>query len=152
MPEISDGANQVAKATESSGKLLVVGRESTFSKEIIDYTIDMADRMSYEVVALNTAPLSCETFMQSSSRDQVCIDFDMLAEQNAQSFREAAEKKSIPFTHAVKYFEYDEAIEELRQEVGEFEFVVSEEAHDGAPSEDEAGEKSKREIFVYALL
>ena len=43
-------------------QLLVVGRESTFSKEIIDYALDMAQRMSYEILALNTAPLSCDTF------------------------------------------------------------------------------------------
>ncbi|MCJ7539291.1 MAG: hypothetical protein MUO88_06450, partial [Desulfobacterales bacterium] len=54
-------------------KLLVMGRESTFSKEIIDYALEMAQRMSYDILALNTAPLSCDTFkLFSSSRDQVC--------------------------------------------------------------------------------
>ena len=54
-------------------KLLVMGRESTFSKEIIDYALEMAQRMSYDILALNTAPLSCETFkLFSSSRNQVC--------------------------------------------------------------------------------
>ncbi|MBU0769481.1 MAG: hypothetical protein KJ687_10355, partial [Proteobacteria bacterium] len=53
-------------------KLLVMGRESTFSKEIIDYSLEMAQRMSYNILALNTAPLSCETFkLFSSSRNQV---------------------------------------------------------------------------------
>ena len=58
---------------EESKKLVVVGKESTFSQEIIDYAIDMAERMSYEIVALNTAPLSCETFKLSSSRTKLFI-------------------------------------------------------------------------------
>ena len=150
MPEISNDTVHEAQGTEEPGNLLVVGRESSFSKAIIDYAIDLAERMSYGIVALNTAPLSCETFMLSSSRDQVCTDFDMLAEQHARSFREEAEKRNIPFTHVVKYFEYDEAIEELRQEIGEFEFVVSEEAHDSTTDRPEAVENPR--IFVFSLL
>ncbi len=40
---------------EAIGKLLVIGRESVFSPEIIDYALEMAERMSYEIIALNTA-------------------------------------------------------------------------------------------------
>ena len=39
-------------------RLVVIGRESVFSQEIIDYAIEMAERMSYEIIALNAAPLS----------------------------------------------------------------------------------------------
>jgi len=51
---------------KSSDILLVVGQESSFSQEIIDYALEMAKRMSYEIVALNTAPLSCDTFKMFS--------------------------------------------------------------------------------------
>ena len=50
------------REAQAPTKLLVMGRESDFSKEIIDYSLEMAQRMSYEILALNTAPLSCETF------------------------------------------------------------------------------------------
>jgi len=83
-------------------KLLVMGRESDFSKEIIDYALEMAERMSYEILALNTAPLSCETFkLFSSSRNQVCEEFKSMSEQNAGLFQEAAVEKGIPFHHIV---------------------------------------------------
>lgn len=42
-------------AQEKAGKLLVVGREGTFSREVIDYAIEMAQRLHYEILALNTA-------------------------------------------------------------------------------------------------
>ncbi|MGD2150208.1 MAG: hypothetical protein PVF99_06345, partial [Desulfobacterales bacterium] len=68
-------------------RLLVMGRESDFSKEIIDYALEMAQRMSYEILALNTAPLSCETFkLFSSSRNQVCQEFKSMSEKSADLF------------------------------------------------------------------
>ena len=144
---------QETKETAVSKKLLVVGKESTFSTEIIDYAIDMAERMSYEIVALNTAPLSCDTFkLFSDSRDKICGDFQMLAETNAQPFRENAETRGIAFTHVVKYTESTEVLEELRKEIGEFEFVVSEEEQDAEYDRAENGERPRKEIFVYSML
>jgi len=133
-------------------KLVVIGKESTFSKEIIDYAIDMAQQMSYEIVALNTAPLSCDTFkMFSDSRDRLCLDFQMLAEQNVQPFKEKAESLGIPFTHVVKYTDSDEVLAELRKEIGEFEFVISEE-EDAAYNRSENEKRPRKEIFVYSVL
>ena len=143
---------QEAKAVEESRKLVVVGRESVFSQEIIDYAIDMAERMSYEIVALNTAPLSCETFKLSNSRDQICTDFQMLSEQNVRPFRQAAENRGISFQHVVKFSESYEVLKELRKEIGEFEFVISEEEQDSAADRAETGERPRQEIFVYSML
>jgi len=140
------------KTVEESRKLVVVGRESIFSKGIIDYAIEMAERMSYEIVALNTAPLSCETFRLSSSRDQICTDFQMLSEQNVRPFREEAEKRGIPFSHVVKFSESYEVLKQLRKEIGEFEFVISEEEQDVSTSRAETGERPRQEIFVYSML
>lgn len=140
------------KAKDETPRLVVVGRESTFSKEIIDYAIEMAERMSYEIVALNTAPLSCETFWRSSSRDSICTDFQMLSEHNVQPFREAAEEKGIPFSHIVRYSDSNEVLVELRKEIGEFEFVVSEEEQDAESNRAENRDRPKQEIFVYSML
>jgi hypothetical protein len=143
---------QETKTAEESRRLVVVGKESVFSQEIIDYAINMAERMSYEIVALNTAPLSCETFIQSSSREKICTDFQMLAEMNVAPFREEAERRGIPFSHVVKYTDSKEVLRELRKEIGEFEFVVSEEESESATDRAENGEKAKQEIFVYSIL
>ena len=151
-PEYAEDVIQETKAVEESRKLVVVGRESTFSRDIIDYAIDMAETMSYEIVALNTAPLSCETFRLSTSRDQICTDFQMLSEQNVQPFREEAEKRGISFTHVVRFSESSEVLSALRKEIGEFDFVVSEEEHDVASNRAENGERLRREIFVYSML
>ncbi len=138
---------------EAAGKLLVVGRESVFSQEIIDYALEMAERMSYEIIALNTAPLSCDTFkLFSSSRDKICEDFEDLSKKNVRAFQEAAEKKDIPFTHVVKFSESYEVLKEIKVEIGEFEFVVSEMEEEENASGTENGEKAKPEICVYSIM
>jgi hypothetical protein len=135
-------------------RLLVVGRESVFSEEIIEYAIEMAERLSYGIIALNTAPLSCDTFrLFASSRDRICEDFEEISKKNIIAFKERAEKKGIPFQHVVKFSDSYEVLKEIKAEIGEFEFVVSEveeELEDASGSE--TGEKPKREISVYSIM
>ncbi|MGD9008017.1 MAG: hypothetical protein PVG41_08855 [Desulfobacteraceae bacterium] len=140
--------------TEAVNRLLVVGRESVFSEEIIDYAIEMAERLSYGIIALNTAPLSCDTFrLFSSSRKQICEDFEEISRKNSIPFQEMAEKKGIPFTHVVKFSDSYEVLKEIKAEIGEFEFVVSEVEEDPEDaSAAESGEKPKREISVYSIM
>jgi altronate dehydratase len=134
-------------------KLLVLGRESDFSKEIIDYAIDMAQRMSYEILALNTAPLSCETFkLFSSSRNQVCEEFKSMSKKNAGLFQEAAAEKSIQFDHVVMFSEPEEALESITREHRDIAFVVSESVEDRAASRIEEGERLARKLYVYSMV
>jgi hypothetical protein len=134
-------------------KLLVMGRESDFSKEIIDYALEMAQRMSYEILALNTAPLSCETFkLFSSSRNQVCEEFSSMSKKNAGLFQEAAAEKGIPFHHIVMFSEPEEALESITREHKDIAFVVSETVEDRAESRIEEGERLRRNLYVYSMV
>ena len=134
-------------------KLLVMGRESTFSREIIDYALEMAHRMSYDITALNTAPLSCETFkLFSSSRNQVCEEFKSLSEKNAALFQEAAAEKGIPFEHIVMFSEPEEALESITKENRDIAFVVSETVEDRAESRIEEAERLRTNLFVYSMV
>jgi len=134
------------------GKLLVVGRESAFSREVIDYALEMAQRMSYEILALNTAPLSCETFkIFSSSHKKLCQDFRALSEKNVKQFRQEAEKLGVPFEHIVKFSERDEALEEINKEFRDIEFVVSDAEEENVPRPEE-GERPSQPIYVYSMI
>ena len=138
---------------EHNGKLLVIGRESSFSREIIDYALEMAHRMSYEILALNTAPLSCETFkIFSSSRKQLCRDFRILAEENVKDFKEEAERLGVPFSHVVKFSERDQALEELNQEFKGIEFVISDAEQEEVMNRPEEGERPTQPIYVYSMI
>jgi len=141
------------EAAEKNGKLLVIGRESAFTPDVIDYALDMADRLSYDIIALNTAPLSCETFkLFSSSRNKVCQDFQRISEESVGLFAVRAAQKNIRFDHVVKFSEADQAIDEVRREQGQIDFVISdlEEAHADIQAEQSA--RPHREICVYSMI
>ncbi|MFO7556698.1 MAG: hypothetical protein R6W88_15970 [Desulfobacterales bacterium] len=141
------------KEEQALTKLLVMGRESTFSKEIIDYALEMAQRMSYDILALNTAPLSCETFkLFSSSRNQVCEEFKGMSEKNAALFQEAAAENGIHFEHIVMFSEPEEALESITKEHRDIAFVVSETVEDRADNRIEEGERLRTNLFVYSMV
>jgi len=134
-------------------QLLVAGRESTFSKEIVDYALDMAQRMSYDILALNTAPLSCETFkLFSSSRNQICEEFKSMSEKNAAMFQQAAAEKGIAFDHIVMFSEADEALQEVTRNNKNIAFVVSESIEDRAENRIEEGERLRQHLYVYSVV
>lgn len=136
--------SRLSKSVASDlGRLLVIGRESDFSPELIRYALAMSKRMSYQILALNAAGFNNESFkLFPTARDRVCQDFLVISEKNAALFRKAAEKDGVPFVHAVKYSDQDDAIDELRKELGDIDYVVCE-------SEDEPG---RGQIVAYTPL
>lgn len=138
---------------EEAGKLLVVGRETGFSREVIEYALEMAQRLSYEILALNTAPLSGDTFrLFSSSQKRLCQDFRALSEENVRPFQGEAERLGIPFTHVVKFQERDAALEEISREFGNIEFVVSDTEEERTVVRSEQGERAREAIYVYSMV
>jgi predicted alpha/beta-fold hydrolase len=139
-------------AEERAGRLLVVGREGTFSREVIDYAIEMAQRLSYEILALNTAALSGETFrLFSSSHRKLSEDFRALSEKNARPFQQEAERVGVSFAHVVKFGDRDEAIDEVNREFGNIEFVVSDTEEERLVDRPEEGERATQPIYVYSV-
>ena len=153
-PELAEGLMAMeTMVEETTGKLLVVGNESTFSQEVIDYALEMAHRMSYEILALNTAPLSCETFkLFSSSRNKICQEFQEVSAENARAFQEKAEQRGISFSCVVKFREPDDALEEIKREFKDIEFVVSEVEETQVSNRPEERERPRQGIFVYAMV
>ncbi|MEJ2284281.1 MAG: hypothetical protein P8X85_11880 [Desulfobacterales bacterium] len=138
---------------KTAAKLLVVGRESTFSREIIDYALEMAQRMSYEILALNSVALSCETFnLFSLSSNKLCQEFREISEENVRVFQQEAEKKGIHFSHVVKFVEPDEALAEIKREYKDIEFVISEAEEEQVTRRIEEGERARQDIFVYTMV
>lgn len=135
------------------GKLVVVGRESEFPRDLVDYALDMAQRLSYEIVALNTAPLSCETFkIFSSSRSKLCEEFQGLAEKSAAEFRAEVTQRGIPFKHVIKFSDVDDALRDLQGEIGDIDFIVSDVQETEAREASTEERRLESEIVVYAMV
>lgn len=142
---------QAAAATE--GKLLVMGQESAFSEEVVAYAIDMAQRMSFEILALNSAPLSCDSFsLFSTSRSKLCKEFQSISEENALAFRQAAEANRIPFTHVVKFDDPEQALSSVQHEYGNIEFVISDSPQASTVDRVTNTNRPRNEVLVYSMI
>jgi FixJ family two-component response regulator len=132
------------KEPSDLGYLLVIGRESDFSSDLIQYALDISKRMSYQIIALNAAGFNKESFrLFPTAREKVCQDFQEISEKNAALFRQAAKKERIPFNHVVKFCEREEAITEIRKEIGDIDYVVCE-------ADEEADQpKARGQIVAY---
>lgn len=149
-----DGSHEGAHEEEHiHAKLLVMGKESTFSQDIIDYALEMANRLSYDVLALNTAPLSCHTFkMFSSSHSKVCEDFKQLSETNILPFKKAAEDQGINFEHVVMFNEADAALAAITKQDKSISFVISETMEDRDPHRVAEDEQIRPSLYVYSIV
>ncbi|MBF0451031.1 MAG: hypothetical protein HQK75_10035 [Candidatus Magnetomorum sp.] len=138
---------------ERLGKLLVIGKESQFSDGVIAYSLEMAQRMSFEIIALNTAPLSCKSFsLFSPSLSGVCKEFKDLSEQNISNFQEQALQSQLKFTHVVKFSEAEAATEQIQKEFGTIDFVVSEPEEERVDNRVQKDNRLQNEIFVYSMV
>lgn len=152
MTPTAEAQEAVEQPADQPGVLLVIGNDDTFSRRIIDYALEMAQRMSYRIVALNMAPVPEAAFRLLSPPSDKIQEFEQSARQNAATFAEAAEEAGIPFEHIVKFGETDAVIDEVAREYGGVEFVVSE------PAEDQAGDRAAREdrpqnqVYVYTMV
>lgn len=135
------------------GKLLVMGQESTFSSEVVDYAIDMARRMSFEILALNSAPLSCDSFgLFSTSRNKLCDEFQSISKENVAAFRQNAETNKIPFTHVVKFDDPEQALSSVQQEYGKIEFVISDSPQASTVNRAANTNRPRSEVLVYSMI
>lgn len=134
------------------GKLLVVGAESRFPEAVISYAVEMAARMSYDIIALNTLPLNNTALgLFSLPQKEVQNDFIELSRKQVVAFQEAAEKNSIRLDHVVKFKEVDAAIEEIRKDYPTLEFIIESPQEKQAEDRPENRENLRRQIQVYTM-
>jgi len=120
-------AKALIKGTVSKEKLLVVGSEEGFSERLVNHAINMAERMGYEITALNVIPVGMRIF--SVLQDKVKEELKGKTEKEAEAFSAKASKMRIPFTHTVKFGNLDKIVREVNRECKETLFIVTEPEH-----------------------
>ena len=123
-----DHARELLKKDETKAsereKILVVGHEEGFSETLVNYALGMAERMNYEIAALNVIPMSKRlvSFLNEKVRDELQTNL----KDEAESFKMKALEKNIPFNYTVKFGETDRIIKELNGELTSVSFVLTE--------------------------
>ena len=127
------GAHKEATATMDrihEKKILVVGHNNTFSSNLTEYSLGMAKRLSYNIVALSSGQVD------NNEKDS----FVDKCKTNIELFKEMAKKSGVFFDHIIKTNNTEKAIEEVYREFRDIDFVVAEDNFD-----------RRRECYVYAL-
>jgi hypothetical protein len=131
---LQEEAQEIMRAElAEASKVLVVGHEDTFSKALVDYAVGFAERMGYEIVALNISPVRTESKHIGPFCDMLCEEFDKKCQEGVGALCRLCEEKNIPFTHLVKFGEVDDCIKEAHEEMRRVEFVIAE--PDSCPEE-----------------
>jgi hypothetical protein len=124
---LQEEAQEIMRAELAEGaKILVVGYEDTFSKALVDYAVGFAERMGYEIVALNISPVRTESTTIGPFCDMLCEEFNKKCQEGIGALCRVCEEKSIPLTHLVKFGEIDDCIKEAHEEMRRVEFVITE--------------------------
>jgi hypothetical protein len=87
----------------------------------------MAERMGYEITALNVIPVGKRIF--SVLQDKVKDELNGRMEKEAEAFSAKASKLRITFTHSVKFGNHDKIIKEVSKECKDILFIVTEPEH-----------------------
>jgi hypothetical protein len=128
--EVNDSMWQGQLEEDSKGKqverrkILVVGRGDLFTEEAADYTVNLAERLDYDIFAVNIGRGS-DAFSSSDSEMVWREGFRKRAEAAAKALRKKAVIKGIHCDHKVKFGDLETVVEELNHEVKRAEFVVA---------------------------
>ncbi len=105
--------------------IVVVGDGRRFSKDLMHYSVEMAKRLHYSIIALNAIPIGEELPVRGMERRRLIEKFEGECREEAIPFQKLASEHGIGFLHIVKFTEKEIALEELKREHPEIEFVIS---------------------------
>ena len=118
-------AQQIIEEYEAEPrKVLVVGKEEIFSKHVMDYALGFAERMGYEIVALNILPLPTDSPKLAPYYSLISDDFKNKCEESVSNFYNACKERGIGFQHVVKIGDPEQCIKETHREIKRIEFVI----------------------------
>jgi hypothetical protein len=129
-------ATEEQEIPSSNKKILVLGDEYLFPKQIIDYAVDMAKRFGYDIVALNALPYDHRSRFLDNFHGRVNDSFVEHAERAVMPFAIRAQEEGIVFYHHVEKLGEKEALRKMHKSHPEIEFVITTPPHtDGLSAE-----------------
>jgi hypothetical protein len=143
-----DPSQEVAlHQTEARPKILVVGKEDSFTERVMDYTVNLAQRLGYDIIAMNVNTVVGQSgaFLHPF-KHHLRETFEIHAAEAAELLRRKAFDRGIEFEHVVRYEEVSKAVKQLHHERDHIELVVTE------PEYHPDGGDTEIAIPVYSIL
>jgi hypothetical protein len=153
---VSQGPDRKEAMTcvENEGRNLVVASQSSrFPDDMVDYALEMAKRMDYDIIAVNAANIThAVTEFFSSTHEDLYREFKQEATDNVREFKEKAETMGLKFAHTTNFSNIDQAIEDINKECGQVEFVITENREPAQVRDAvENTQRIAQRLFVYSV-
>ena len=128
MDEVKSQGDKPVGGAGYNDKLLVVGYEKEFSEFLMEYSIQMASRMGYSLVALNLLVVSQRKWLFSKTAPVEAGDEDAekISDQSGGIFAQKAKEANIGFEHLFRTGHLDYVVREVCKERGDIDLVLVE--------------------------
>ncbi|MDD2903051.1 MAG: universal stress protein [Syntrophales bacterium] len=132
-----EGREAVTK-DEVSRKILVVGKGETLDAEAIDYAVNLAERLGYDIIALSVNPtLGSKGRVFSPYKQLLREKFTQKAKAAGESLQKKLALKGINVEQLVKFGDVGQAVAEVNRQMKRIEFVITQ---DGVKETEVSGE------------
>ncbi len=105
-------------------KILVVSQEDAFTEAVMDYATQLAERMGYDLIALNVGTATSDKGL-SAYQQHMQEEFQGRAAKGAEVLEQKAAAKNIRLTHVVKFGEVANAVEAMNREYRRIEMLIT---------------------------
>jgi len=107
-------------------KILVVGREAGFSEAVVDYAVNLAERLGYDLITMVVGPEATSGGMFNSPyRRYLQEKFKKQARAAAKLIEPRVREKGRGFEHLVRFGDLGRAVETLNHEKRRIEVVIN---------------------------
>lgn len=110
--------------SQGNRKILIVSREAGFSEAVVSYAVNLAERLGYDLIALNVGAESAGSYY-SPYRRYLEEKFKNQAKAASDRIRTRLGAQGLGFEHLVRFGELGTAVEALNQEKRRIEFVLN---------------------------
>ena len=126
------------RSSQVKRKILVVGKGSTFTPAVLDYAVNLAQRLGYDLIGMSLNP-NLEQLGKFFSPYNLRLrsKFSQQAQAAWELVRPSLAQQGINSEHVVKFSEVAEAVKDLNHEVKRIDFVITDV---GIKSEEITGE------------
>ncbi|MFH1135988.1 MAG: universal stress protein [Pseudomonadota bacterium] len=108
-------------------RILVLGRDHTFSRQLKDYAVGLANRLGYEIVAVNSKYIPVDfSGAATQFREKLREDFTESSSVSADDFRAQCEDAGVSFRHEIKFGDSTDVLRELHKDYRKLDYVVTE--------------------------
>ena len=122
---VSAGQEAAAKP-EVSRKILLVGKGETLDPAAIDYAVNLAERLSYDLIALNVDPtLRQKGRLFSPYQHHLREKFTQKAQAGGEALKKKVAQKGISFEQVVRFGDLGQAVADVNRQSKRIEFVIT---------------------------